>query len=128
MDGFTLFPLCFSEVTGLKKGTAVITCWALDGSGIKAKCTIKVKDTLVTSIKLNYKSATLKKGKKLQLKATVKPSYALNTDVTWKSSNKKVATVNKNGLVTARKKGKCTITCTAADGSKVKVKCKITVK
>ena len=35
----------------------------------------------------------------------------------WKSSNKKVATV-KNGVVTFRKKGKVTITCTTKRGKK----------
>ena len=49
-------------------------------------------------------------------------------DVTWESSNTKIATVDKNGKVTAVKAGTCEITCTSKDGGKFKVTCKITVK
>ena len=59
-------------------------------------------------------------GKSVTLKA--------NKKVTWKSSDKKIATVSSKGKVRARKKGTCIITCTAADGSGVKAVCKITVK
>ncbi|MGD9560082.1 MAG: Ig domain-containing protein, partial [Oscillospiraceae bacterium] len=47
--------------------------------------------------------------------------------LSWKSSNKKVATVDKNGRVTAKKKGKATITVTAKKGKK-KATCVITVR
>ena len=117
------------KVTALKKGTAVITCAAKDGSGVKATCKITVKDKLVTKLTLNKKKVTIKKGKTFQLKVTkLSPANAFNQKVTWKSSNTKIATVDKNGKVKAKKKGTCTITCTAADGSGKKVICKITVK
>ncbi len=117
------------KVTALKKGSAVITCKAKDGSGVKATCKITVKNKLVTKIVLNKKSASLKKGRTCQLKVkTIKPSDAFNKTVTWTTSNKKVATVTKKGLVRAVGKGTCVITCKAKDGSGVKVTCKITVK
>lgn len=62
------------------------------------------------------------------LKATVGPKSAGNKTVKWTSSNKKVATVSASGLVTAKKKGKVTITVKAKDGSKKFAKCTITVK
>ena len=46
--------------------------------------------------------------------------------VTWNSSDKKVATVDKNGKVKALKKGTATITVKTASGKKAT--CKITVK
>lgn len=46
--------------------------------------------------------------------------------LTWTSSNKKVATVDKNGKVKALKKGTATITVKTASGKKAA--CKITVK
>ncbi len=46
--------------------------------------------------------------------------------VTWKSSNKKVATVSKTGVVTAKKSGSTTVTATTQKGTKFK--CKVTVK
>lgn len=117
------------KVTALKAGTAKITCRATDGSKVKAVCTVTVKNRLVRSITLNKKKATLKTGKSLTLKIKkIAPADAVKLDVKWKSSNKKVAAVDKNGRVTAKKPGTCEITCTAKDGSKVYVVCKITVK
>ncbi|MEG0985534.1 MAG: Ig-like domain-containing protein [Clostridia bacterium] len=52
---------------------------------------------------------------------------ALDTRVTWKSKNPKIAQVDaETGVVTARKKGKTTITATAPGGTKAT--CKLTVK
>lgn len=72
----------------------------------------------VTAVKLNKKKATVPVGKKLQLTATVSPAMADNKKVTWKSSNKKVATVSSKGAVTAKKSGKTVITVTSVDGTK----------
>lgn len=80
----------------------------------------------VTSVTLNKTSARLIAGKTLQLIATVNPSDADNTDVTWKSNNTSIATVSSNGMVTARAKGSATITATAVDGGK-SASCTITV-
>ena len=82
----------------------------------------------VSKIALNKTGATLMKNETLDLKATVTPSNAANTAVTWKSSNTKVATVNSRGKVTAKSPGTATITCTAKDGSGQKATCKITVR
>ncbi len=79
----------------------------------------------VKKVKLNKKKATLKKGKTLTLKAVLTPQNA-SEKVTWSSSNKKVAKVNKKGKVTARKKGTAVITVKTASGKKAT--CKITVK
>lgn len=79
----------------------------------------------VKSIKLNKTKVTLAKGKKVTLKATVAPSNATDKNVTFTSSNTKVATVNAKGVVTAKKAGKATITAKA--GIK-KATCKIVVK
>lgn len=90
--------------------------------------TVKVNYiSYVTKIKLNKTSKNLKKGGKFTLKATVTPTTATNKAVTWSSSNKRIATVNSKGVVTAKKKGSCTIKATAKDGSKVSASCKIKV-
>ena len=51
--------------------------------------------------------------------------YGGSGKITWKSSNSKVASVNKSGKITAKKPGTCTIT---AKRNGVKLKCKVTVK
>ena len=117
------------KVTALKAGKVTITCAAADGSGVKAVCTLKVEDAKVTKVTLNKTKAKLKVGKTLQLKVKkFTPASPLNTKVKWTTSNKKVATVDKNGKVKAKKAGTAVITCTSQDNKKVKAKCTITVK
>lgn len=83
----------------------------------------------VKFIKLSKNNVILNKGKSFTLKVTsITPSNATNKKVTWNSSNKKIATVDKNGKVVARGKGTCRITVSATDGSGVKAVCKVTVK
>lgn len=81
----------------------------------------------VKTIAVDYSSITLTKGKTKALKATVSPSNASNTAVTWSSSNKKVATVTQTGTVKGVAKGTATITVKAKDGSGVKATCKVQV-
>lgn len=69
----------------------------------------------------------LTKGDSVTLEAEATPSWASDCGIIWKTSNKKIATVNKQGKVTAKKYGKVTITATAADRGKVSYKQQITV-
>ena len=116
-------------VTAVAAGTAIITATAADDSGVKATCKITVTNPVVkvTKVTLNKTTASVVKGKTLTLKATVTPTNATNKNVTWRSSNTKIATVDGNGKVTAVAAGTATITCTAADGSRKSATCKITV-
>jgi hypothetical protein len=68
----------------------------------------------------------LKVGESSPLNATVAPSNATNKNVTWKSSNTDVATVNNNGMVIAGTKGSALITVTTEDGGKTAT-CAVTV-
>ena len=114
-------------VTGVKKGTVTITATAADGSRKYASCKVTVRQP-VTSVKLNKTTLTLNRGRSFTIKATLAPSDAYNKKVTWKSSNKAVATVTSAGVVKGVKKGTVTITATAADGSKKYASCKVTVR
>ena len=115
-------------VTGVSAGTATITATAADGSGVNATCKVTVtEDIKVASVTLNKKEVTIKAGSTQTLTATINPSNATIKNVTWKSSNPKVATVNEKGVVTGISAGTVTITATAADGSGVKGTCKVTV-
>lgn len=64
----------------------------------------------------------------LQLYADIYPSEVAGTAVSWKSSDKSVAIVNKSGTVTPVAPGKAVITCTAEDGGGAYGTCDITVK
>ena len=115
------------KVTAISKGTATIKAAANDGSGKYASCSVTVK-RLVSSIVLDKPSLVVYNGKTETITATVSPSTANNTGVTWSSSNTTVATVSSSGVVTGKSRGTATITVTANDGSGVSAACAVEVK
>ena len=72
--------------------------------------------------RLNYKKVTLVQGKKKRLKVR---NLSRRRKVKWYSTKKSVATVNKKGVVKAKKKGKAYI---VAKVGKKKYRCKVIVK
>lgn len=109
---------------GTKTGTAKITVTLKSGkkATLKVKVqTAKVKTTKISGLK---KKMTIKKGKSVTLKPVVSPITS-QEKVTYRSSNKKIATVSSKGVVKGRRKG--TVTITVKSG-KVTKKIKITVK
>ena len=114
-------------VTAKAEGTAIITTTAKDGSGVSASCVVNVLQD-VERITLSESNVDVLRTLTYQLTATVSPTSAHNKSVTWSSSNESVATVDQNGLVTAKSLGTATITATANDGSGVTGSCKVNVK
>lgn len=98
------------SVNGVIKAKKAGTARIMVKSG-KKKAVVTVKVTGVKTTKLSGIPATkqISKGKTFKIKAIVTPK---NTDekVTYKSSDKKVATVTSKGVVKGRKKGTATIT------------------
>lgn len=115
-------------VTALSIGTAQISVRSADGTMKASKEIMVTAQRPVTSLTLNTKKKTLKKGKSFQIKSFIKPANAMIKTLTYASSNTSVAKVSKNGKITARKKGSCTITVTTTDGTCLSKKIKITVK
>ncbi|MGO5173814.1 Ig-like domain-containing protein [Ruminococcus sp. LCP21S3_E8] len=117
-------------VKGVKAGKATITLTVQEPGN--AQALVLTKDVTVkqyvTSIKLNATKKTIYNGKSFTLKATVNPKNAANKTVTYKSSNRKIATVTSKGVVKGIKPGRVVITVTAKDGSKKVAKCTVTVK
>lgn len=95
------------RVTAIKHGTTQIKA-TLDGVTKECEITVRPPD-----IKLSHTCLTLRKGSTMVLKAEVNSGYA----PVWKSSKSSVAAVDKNGKVTAKKKGVCTIYATE-DGAR----------
>lgn len=81
----------------------------------------------VSSLVLNTTEAELGIGSSCQLTAEIFPEEAENKTILWSSSNYRVATVDKNGRITAKKEGTVKITAKSQDGG-AKAVCKITVK
>lgn len=97
-------------VKAIKTGKATIIVSSSDGSNITTKCDITIvqKATKVT-VRQYYRIN--KPSKKLyKLNAKVYPSDTSDKSLIYRSSNNKVATVNKKGQIKAKKYGKATIT------------------
>ena len=81
----------------------------------------------LTELTLNKTEIKLKKGRKTTLKTSVTYGTEGEQTFVWKSSNKRVATV-KNGVITARRKGSCLISCEIKGLPDTLRICSVTVK
>ncbi|MEI3325469.1 MAG: leucine-rich repeat protein [Thomasclavelia sp.] len=110
-------------LTARKPGTVTIT--ATTSNGISDTCNVTVISE-ITSVALNLTAISIEEGTSQLLRATINPSDTTDSkELTWKSSNTSVATVDQTGLVTGVKKGVATITVQTTNGRKAE--CKITV-
>ena len=112
------------NLTAKAVGTATVKVTV---GNLSATCKVTVVQP-VTSISLNKTSVAMDALDTYQLVAYPYPNNAYNKEVSWKSSNENVATVDQTGLVTAIAKGSATITVTAMDGSNISKTCSITVR
>ncbi len=98
-----------AKLTGKKVGKAKITITL--ASGVRKSFTVKVQKQPVRTKKISNlsKKMTLKKGATIQLHPMLTPITSLEK-ITYKSSNTKIATVTKRGLIRGKKDGKTTIT------------------
>ncbi|MBO5373029.1 MAG: Ig domain-containing protein [Lachnospiraceae bacterium] len=113
------------KIKAKKVGNTKVTVTTTSGKKVTCKVYVVNKAKKSVSVKLNKKKLTMKTGSISILTATLKPAKSTDT-IKWKSSNKKVASVDKYGYITAKKKGKATITATTKSGKKAK--CIINVK
>lgn len=96
------------EITAIGAGTATITVTTEDRNKT-ATATVNVKDILVT---LDKKETNVIVGNKTQMTYIISPETVTNKEVTWKSSNPEIATIDEKGVITTLKEGTTTITVT----------------
>lgn len=106
-------------VTAVRPGTVKITT-KYKGKSRTTKVTIKK-----AKLSLNKKTVELNRGQKFTLKAFANKSGISNKNVKWTSGNGNIVSVNKNGVLTTKKKGTTTISCKTTIG---KVSAKVIVK
>jgi uncharacterized repeat protein (TIGR02543 family) len=80
----------------------------------------------VKSVSLDKKKMEINVGETGSLVAKVNPVNATNKKLTWTSSDKSIATVDSNGVVTGKKAG--TVTITVKSNNNKKATCKVIVK
>ena len=105
----------YGKITAKKAGTATITAKIANG---EAGCRVTVEKTVIT---LSQKTISLENGYTARLNAETSTGHP----VTYKSARSSIASVDENGVITAKKPGETTITVTA---DKTAQTCKVTVK
>ena len=108
------------KVTGVKVGTATITCTSV-ATGLSTTCKVTIG-----AVTLDQKEVAIKKGKTVTLTPTVSPSSLEDKSVTWKSSDETVVTVSTSGKIKGIKYGTATITCTS-NATGLSTTCKVIV-
>ena len=117
------------KITALAEGTTVISVVSADNAAARAEVIVTVTKLVVSvnEVKLDVSSLDLLIGEKHDLVATVLPENATDKSVTFSSLDEDIASVDKDGKVTAKKAGTTYVFCSANDGSGKQAKVKVTV-
>lgn len=110
------------------KGDVVVRVVTLDGSNLSSEITIPCDvNILVSDIDVRASKKTVAVGDYLLLNAVLTPKNTTMSEVTWKSENTDVATIDENGILKAISTGTVKITATTKDGSNLSAFINITV-
>ena len=112
LDGTT-----WNELNNTKVG--ILATLKNTNNCIKAFTTYQEKNTTisVTGVEMTEELVELEQGDTVTITAVVKPENATNKNISWSSSDERVATVE-NGVVTAISEGTAIITVTTEEGNK----------
>ena len=129
VGGFEGIPLEWEETKASFEvnQTGIYTIYVVCEDGTELTKEVFVEVPTIKKLKLSKSEKTMKKGSTYQLEAIIKPTD-LYTDIVFKSSNSKVASVNEEGKITAKAPGKAKIKVIVKDGNtKKKAVCKVVV-
>lgn len=108
------------KITAHEIGTSIITVTTEDGAKT-AQCEVTVEIIHVNRITLNKSSLAIDVNESETLISTIDPANATNKNVSWKSGNNNIATVDSKGKVVGVNVGSTTVTVTTDDGAKTAV-------
>ena len=116
-------------VKGVSDGTTTITATAKDTTNgiFTDSVTVTVFSNPIKGITISDEVIDLGAGYSKKLSASVIPSDATDSEITWTSADPSIASVSADGTVTGVGFGKTTVTAMAADGVH-KAKCIVKVK
>lgn len=112
-------------VTGVNVGSANVTATTTDGTELSATCKVTVNPV---TINLSTNTINLQKGSEyVEQTATVLPENYEHKDVVWTTSGNGVASVDKDGHITANKPGVDTLRCSLSYDSHIYSECRVIV-
>lgn len=114
---------------GKKAGKASIKIRSKNAKKCNVRLQVRVygKFTKAKKVSVKPKQLLLKAGEERKITVSLSPKKATVKKVIWKSSDKKIANVDKTGKITAKKAGNVKVTAYAADGRGAKAVCSVTV-
>ncbi|RXE59077.1 Ig-like domain-containing protein [Acetivibrio mesophilus] len=115
-------------VKAVNIGETKIVATSLYDSSKKAVCVIKVVERPVTKVTFKNVPESILVGQSKSLEVTVSPANATNKTLIWSSSDKNIATVTEDGLVTGKGVGTVTITASWKNDPSVKAVCTLKVE
>ncbi len=132
-DDESIVSVNFSDVNAIvtanEIGTAIITVTSVSNPSVTAQCHVRVVNegdiTAVTDIMLNETEISILEGDTFNLIATIMPRDATDKTVTWKSSDRSVATASQEGVVTGVSPGTAIVYASSSNG--LTVQCKVNV-
>ena len=115
-------------ITAKNSGDCIITVTTSNNKKATAQVYVKTSTTPVTDIKISTSNIKIEVGAKQKITPSFEPLNATNKTIKWETSDKKVATVDEKGNITAVGIGSCTITATADGGKKAIVNVEVAEK
>lgn len=114
------------RVTPVAPGKCTITCQSQEFPIVSAQATVEVT-RLISKIAFTQKEVSVNVGSSVLVFWETLPLDATNPSVTLSSSKEAIATVDQDGTIHGVKRGECTVTATANDGSGKKARIKVNV-
>ena len=119
-------------ICGVSRGTANIIVEALDGSGVKAKCKVRVGEILAESVVVKPSSVRLEINRFADINCCFLPENAHNKAVEWSTTDAGVVAFRKNSdgsiSVIGVSAGHAKILCKALDGGGACGVCEVVVE
>ena len=120
------------NICGVSRGTANIIVEALDGSGVKAMCKVRVGEILAESVVVTPRSLRLERNRVADINCCVLPRNAHNKAVEWSTTDAGVVAFRKNSdgsiSVIGVSAGHANILCKALDGGGACGVCEVVVE
>lgn len=129
-EGYELDELTITDKNGYPvevTATGNTRTFTMPASNVTVTATFKQSTVPVTGITVNPSSLTMSVGDTVSLVTDITPSNATHQELEWSSDNAAVATVDKNGKISAVGSGEATITVKAKDGSNTSATCAVHV-
>ncbi len=112
-------------IQAIKSGETTITVKAEENS-VQNQIKINVYSK-VTGIALDQKDIYIAVGDTFKINAYIQPDDADDKTIIYSSSNTEIATIDNNGIITAKTEGETSIIATSNENSNIKQECKLTI-